>query len=124
MKKDFQAIGRTTWGKGRKAQVLFLILTLIQSVVPGVSTFPCASTDRQMEGGAHQYICSSGGECREEVCSGLRMHSTPSSVAFFREHHAAEGGHLMTKVGIPAKERRSKNLDTVWQVPVRKKQTT
>lgn len=68
------------------------------------------------EGGAHQYICSSRGEYREEVCGGPRMHSG-SPVAFFRGYHAAEDGReLIKELEIYAKETRLKKLDTVASV--------
>lgn len=64
------------------------------------------------EGSAQQYICSSRGEYREEVCSGPRMHSR-SPVAFVRGYHAAEdGGELRKELETSAKETRLKKLDT------------
>lgn len=48
-----------------------------------------------------------------------------SPIAFFREHHAADDeGEVMTEMKTSAKERRLKKLDTVWQVPVKKKHAT
>lgn len=64
------------------------------------------------EGGAQQYICSSKGEYKEEVCSGPRMNSR-SPVAFFRGYHAAEdGGELRKELETSAKKTRLKKLDT------------
>lgn len=82
--------------------------------------------DRQIGGGAHPPIhLLFRGECREEMCDGPRMYSRQSPIAFFRQHEAADdGGELMKEGGPSANETRWKKLDTVWQVPVRKKQGT
>lgn len=68
----------------------------------------------QTKGGVYQYLCSSRGDCRKEVCSALTVYSRPLPVVVFREHHASDdGGELIKEAEISAKERRWKELDTV-----------
>lgn len=51
------------------------------------------------------------------------MYSGLSPIPSLRKHHAADdGGELIKKVGTSAKETRSRKLDTVWQIPAKKKQ--
>lgn len=72
--------------------------------------FPSANR----EGGVYQYLFSSRGECRKEVCSALIVYSRLLPVAIFREHQtAADGGELIKEDETLAKERRGKELDTV-----------
>lgn len=60
----------------------------------------------QTEGGVCQYLCSSRGDCRKEVCSKLRIYSRPLPVAVFREYHAADdGGELIKEAETSAKGR-------------------